>query len=241
MFFFPAFFINLLLKVVKYPIAILACIALPSLVVDFISTRISSLDPIFLGSCFLYALIMFLFPSIRAFQRFVTTITHELTHAFFATLTGHRVVNIRVTLSAGGRCQFLGPLGGNWLITTSPYWIPLLPMLLVLLAFVSQTSSAGYRCLLGVTLALHFHSLCTDIHWRQPDLREAGWLFSLLFLPSAVCTTYGILLGVNPQNIGQSLHGIQTCWTGAILSLSRWLLGESMSDHVFDLSLLTAT
>ena len=38
--------------------------------------------------------------------RFVTTITHELTHALFMTLTGHRVVNIRVTLSAGEGVNF---------------------------------------------------------------------------------------------------------------------------------------
>ena len=120
--------------------------------------------------------------------------------------------------------------------------MPLLPLLVVFLAVLSGNSSAIYRCLLGGALALHFHSLFTDVHWRQPDLREAGWLFSLLFLPSAVLTTYGVLIGLDPLNIGKSLRGVEACWLGAMFSLSRLLFGENMSGHFLDkISLLTST
>ena len=72
---------------------------------------------------------------------------------------------------------------------------------------------------------------------------ERGGLAVFTPLCPAVCTTYGILMGLNPQNIGQSLRGVKGVLAGAIFILSRLLFGENMSGHFLDkiTSLLTAT
>lgn len=51
-------------------------------------------------------------------------VAHELTHAFFALITFHKVKHIRVEADdSGGSMGFEGE--GNWLIIIAPYFFPL--------------------------------------------------------------------------------------------------------------------
>ena len=121
-----------------------------------------------------------------------STLEHELTHAFFALLTFHKIGGIQTTATGGGVIQILG--GSNWLILISPYFFPtisfLLMLLLILVGAQNQITS-GF--LLGFSIFYHFVSTKHELHRQQTDLIKVSFLFTLLFLPGANLFCYGIL------------------------------------------------
>jgi hypothetical protein len=123
----------------------------------------------------------------------LSTLEHELTHALFAVLTFHPVVDIRTTWHSGGSMRFRGQ--GNWLITLSPYFFPTVCMLLLpLLALIPAQSTGTGEALLGAAFGYHLTSTVRETHPGQSDLRQAGYLFSLLVLPGLFLLTHGVVI-----------------------------------------------
>ena len=124
---------------------------------------------------------------------FLPTLEHELTHTIFALLTGHRVVDFQVRWSSGGHVSYIGGVG-NWLITISPYCVPLLLLVSVpsLLIWIEDVNILG--ALLGAIFAFELISVWRQIHPKQSDLVKVGWFFCILFLPPALLTVYGSVL-----------------------------------------------
>jgi hypothetical protein len=124
---------------------------------------------------------------------FFSTLEHELTHALFAALTGHRVVGLKATWKSGGRVSFVGR--GNWLIVVAPYFFPTACLAVLLVgAFVPPSVHVWLDAMLGAALGYHITSTWRETHLGQTDLKQVGYLFSLLFLPTANLLVLGVLL-----------------------------------------------
>ncbi|MGB0645711.1 MAG: M50 family metallopeptidase [Bradymonadia bacterium] len=124
---------------------------------------------------------------------YLSTFEHELTHALFAWLTLHEVTGLSVTWRSGGQCTFRGSGGGNWLIAIAPYWVPTLTIPLMIYQYVTGQQSHVTQCLIGITSAYHLTSTWRETHLKQPDLQQTGFVFALLFLPTANVLVYGFV------------------------------------------------
>jgi len=124
--------------------------------------------------------------------QFLWTFEHELTHAIFAWLTGHRVTKFRVRAGTGV-VQYTGP--GNWLICISPYFFPiwLLATLGTLLALGKAGHPVGLAAL-GVVFASTILHMIQEFHPGQPDLQTVSHPFAWFFVPAANFATWGLFL-----------------------------------------------
>lgn len=120
------------------------------------------------------------------------TVEHELTHALFAVLTGHRVKSFQVTRK-GGRVEVVG--GSNWLIALAPYFFPTAPLVLLVFAVLMPlgTLLPWTGLFLGFSMAYHVRSTWTETHGAQSDFDQAGRWFSAIFLPSANLCAIGLI------------------------------------------------
>ena len=190
--------IDRLLALLKWPVAAASLIFLPGLLYSlyFVARAIAAAPgrcyPFLFGAA-AYALFWLLFIRRRPGVGFIATLEHELTHALFAWATFHRVIGFRATLRSGGHIRYVGR--GNWLIATAPYFFPTLSILaIVVMRFLPGRDLTWAGAVLGVTVAYHALSNWSETHRHQSDLREAGWLFSLLFLGAANALVFGLLL-----------------------------------------------
>ncbi len=178
--------INMILKIIKYPIAILFAVfcypLLQSLVIFMHQTFDTSLLLYFIapiGGC------IFFWTMICALNGSVLTIfAHEATHMLAALLTWHKPVGMKIEQDVGGSFSYRGK--GNWLITVAPYFFPTFPILWMCVIFFFNQKTAmphwyliSYGALVGYTIL----SNLTQIHSKQTDFKKAGYLFCCLFLP----------------------------------------------------------
>jgi len=123
---------------------------------------------------------------------FWTIVEHELTHALFAWATFHRVVGFSA-MRSGGHIRYIGR--GNWLITVAPYFFPTFTLLVIVtLSLFPPKHLAVGAGVLGASVAHHVLSTWSETHRHQTDLRELGWLWCWLFLPSINMFVMGIVL-----------------------------------------------
>ena len=189
----------------KWPIGVFLLLALPFLVSTVPTILVQTLHQDFmpfwgglLGYLLLWNLIF------RRTGSFLPTLEHESIHALFAVLTGHRIVDFKVRWSTGGHVGYVGGKG-NWLITLSPYFFPLLLILLMIVLSVWSIEPEIRGVLLGMFFAFELVSTWRQIHRKQPDLQKVGWLYCAVFLPSALLLVYGsVLLFLN--------HDAQALW-----------------------------
>jgi hypothetical protein len=141
---------------------------------------------------------------------FLSTLEHELTHCLFAWLTGNRVTRLTAALHSGGEMRIDGT--PNWLIAVAPYFFPTVSALLLVAAvFVDPRWQSLLYGGLGASIAYHVISTFQETHRSQSDLREAGLVFSILFLPTANLLSYALILGAmqgGGRGIVAVLHAI---------------------------------
>ncbi|HEY5921919.1 MAG TPA: hypothetical protein VIV11_09630 [Kofleriaceae bacterium] len=184
-----------LLGWLKWPIAIVGLIFLPGLlyalyfVIRGIIAHPGNCIPFLIGAA-AYAAFFVAFAGRRV--GFWTIVEHELTHALFAWATFHRVVGFSA-MRGGGHVRYVGR--GNWLITVAPYFFPTFTLLvIVLLTFLPPRHLEVGAGVLGASVAHHILSTWSETHRHQTDLREVGWLWSGMFLPSINAFVLGIIL-----------------------------------------------
>ena len=149
---------NLLLKIVKWPVALASLASLFFLLPALNESPLAKLSIADLhwlawgagGYLVAWQLIF----RRRFAGSYFSTFEHELTHAIFAWATLHRVTGLTVTWQNGGECRFEGSGGGNWLISIAPYWFPTLvwPPLLLTYALEERYHPA-LDVALGVAIA----------------------------------------------------------------------------------------
>ena len=189
---------DFLLELIKWPMAILAVVALPSLINAFDYFSMANMRFFaFLGGAFVY-LALKIVASART-NVSMQILAHEFTHIFFALITFHKVVHIHLNMDeSGGAMGFKGK--GNWLIVVSPYFFPLCLFFLILgVTFFSESMPEGYwlNGILGYFFAYHVASMVVQIHGDQPDFKEAGFLFCIMFLPAANIFSCSMILAFN--------------------------------------------
>lgn len=191
-------YMDLILGLLKWPVAILAVVSLPALIkaLDYFSLSNMRVYA-FAGGVFAYFALKF-FASSRS-NISMQILAHEFTHIFFALLTFHKVVHIHLNMDeSGGAMGFKGK--GNWLITISPYFFPLFIFILMLIVtFYSQKIPEGYLIngIFGYFFAYHVCSMLSQIHSEQPDFKEVGFPFVFLFLPGANIFACSLILAFN--------------------------------------------
>lgn len=190
--------IDLVLGVLKWPIALAALALLPGVAQAFWDlVRLSVAHPgplwFFLAGAGGYVLLFEVALRRTWFGSAVSTLEHELTHALFALATVHKVGKLRITRHDGGHVEVLG---GNWLISLAPYFFPTVTIaVMVVNTFLPASYLRGADVVLGLSVAYHLCSTIRETHPRQPDLRYAGRIFALALLPTANLFMYGVVLG----------------------------------------------
>ena len=131
-------------------------------------------------------------------------LAHELTHAFFALITFHKVKNINIKADdTGGSMSFEGD--GNWLIIIAPYFFPLY-CLFAMIGIGIYTMFAPMNLFLslflGFFIGFHFDMVGSQIHEKQTDLPKVGYRFCAIFLLPANLWMIGSVLAFNSKGWG---------------------------------------
>ncbi|MBQ4472228.1 MAG: M50 family metallopeptidase [Alphaproteobacteria bacterium] len=188
---------NFLLRILKWPIAVaMVLLFMPALDADIMMIR-KTLDYDFmltfvvpmLGMIFVW----FIIPGLNGSH--FSIFEHEFTHMVAALLTFHAPKSMNIESDRGGAFSFYGE--GNWFITLAPYFIPTFPLLIMLASLFWTLQGIAlpffFMPVLGVMFGYHLVSNAVQIHGDQTDFPTAGWLFSVLFLPTANLLTFGVV------------------------------------------------
>ncbi len=188
-------FVNFFLGVIKYPLVLLLLFSLPDMFCAFPAyykeymTSPSELQRFFAGAGLFFLLYVLI---VRKFNSYFKTLVHEFTHMIFCFLCGNRVCGIYATLKDGGSVEYM--YKGNWLIAISPYFFPSFSVFLMILMSLKGTRPEYSVFLLGFITAFQVISNYVQIHPRQTDFKDAGYLFTVLFLLPANVLMWGIIL-----------------------------------------------
>lgn len=189
---------DLLLGLLKWPVACFALVSLPSLIqalhyFQFSNVRFWA----FMGGMFIYLGLKIVAAARSNIS--MQILAHEFTHIFFALLTFHKVVHIHLNMDeSGGAMGFKGK--GNWLITVAPYFFPLfLFFMMLFMTFYSKKIPDGLtiNVIFGYFFAYHIEMVATQTHGEQTDFRIVGFPFCWMFLPAANIFTCSVILAFN--------------------------------------------
>lgn len=112
-------------------------------------------------------------------KSFYSTLRHELCHWFFALVSLNKPATLNVHADGRGSYSYYGR--NNYFITLSPYFFPLVSVMLLLVRLFFSKPSHFYFLLMGVVFAFETISMVKDYHPHQTDLQKYGRWFSILF------------------------------------------------------------
>ena len=171
------FIIDSLLKIIfsillVWLIAALSCVLGPALFrIHWLTT-----ESLVFSACFLaYFIIHFaLYKPILSH-----VMAHELTHALAAILMGGKVTSIHASTTGGTTVINKSHL----FISLAPYIFPLYTAVaLGLFAIAADSFQLPFLGLIGFTYAFHLALTIYSLSHHQPDLKEGGVVFSLIFI-----------------------------------------------------------
>ena len=189
-------FVNLL----KWPTALFFLFSLPAFIQSMDYFNFANLRYIALFGGF------FLFFIARSFmdasaKTGMEILAHELTHAFFAILTFHKVKQIVLNPDdSGGNMTFEGE--GNWLIIIAPYFFPLFGLIaMIAISVYTRVASPNliFNIVMGFVLGYHLDAVGSQIHEKQTDLPKVGYYFCAAFLLPANLWMIGSMFAFNSK------------------------------------------
>jgi hypothetical protein len=126
---------------------------------------------------------------------YLQTLEHELTHLLIGLLFLKIPVGIRVSAHEGGEVRQLGfgSTGQTW-VALAPYFFPTITLFVLVFAYFIELSPKTFLAVLGWTAAFHLVTNWSETSFRQPDLKKAGILKTLLILPVMNLISYGSIL-----------------------------------------------
>ena len=204
-------------KVIKWPIGILVFAMIPAAIMSILDI-VSSISGNWLefGSLVagiaLYSLIRYAFLGEKSWIRTLEVLHHELIHAAVAIVSFCTIEEIKATRSSGGHVKYRGE--GNWLITLSPYFLPLIPLIFACISiFIENPYSYVAIAMTGFSMGFYYVSLRDDLHMHQTDLKKVGLPFILVFIiPANIIVIY--LVTLVSINGGEGF----TIWAESILT-----------------------
>ena len=189
-------FLDKIINLFKWPVAVYMLISLPALCssVDFFNFK--SFKYLALGAgFFMYFVARTMADS--SVKTSMQIVAHELTHSFFALITFHKVKHIRLDPEgSGGEMGFTG--GGNWLIVIAPYFFPLFGFFYMLI-MPYFPESIVFNGILGYILGYHMDTVGSQIHDKQTDLPKVSYKFCWMFLPGANFWIIGSIIAYNSK------------------------------------------
>lgn len=196
--------LNKILKYLKWPIAVLmVCMFFPVLRADMTmvsSTLTQRFFMVFVVPLLGSVVLWFVIPGLSGSH--FAIFEHEFTHMFAAILTFHRPKSMKIESDKGGSFGYYGE--GNWFITLAPYFLPTFPILMMLFSvvwhWIGRPLPEMFMPVLGMLFGYHLVSNAAQIHGEQTDFSKAGWLFSILFLPTANLLTFGFVWAFAARN-----------------------------------------
>ena len=196
------------IELLKWPVALYMLLSLPAYIQSLYYFKFTNLQYVALfGGFFLFFISRSMMDS--SGKSNMEIVAHEMTHAFFALLTLHKVTGIRVEGdNSGGNMSFEGE--GNWLIVIAPYFFPLFGFF-YMIAFSVYTHFAPSNLILngilGFFIGYHLDTVGSQIHEKQTDLPKVSYKFCAMFLPAANLWAVGSMLAFNTRGwAGVSLY-----------------------------------
>lgn len=196
------------IELLKWPVALYMLLSLPAYIQSLYYFKFTNLQYVALfGGFFLFFISRSMMDS--SVKSNMEIVAHEMTHAFFALLTLHKVTGIRVEGdNSGGNMSFEGE--GNWLIVIAPYFFPLFGFF-YMIAFSVYTHFAPSNLILngilGFFIGYHLDTVGSQIHEKQTDLPKVSYKFCAMFLPAANLWAVGSMLAFNTRGwVGVSLY-----------------------------------
>ena len=199
--------VDRIINLVKWPIAIWLFVSLPAFFKSLDAFSFMSWRYFAMGAGFFMFFIgrTFMDSSSRTSME---VLAHELTHAFFAIITFHKVKGISINPDdTGGSMSFEGD--GNWLIIIAPYFFPLyclIFMIFVGIYTIFAPTNLLFNLILGFFVGFHFDMVGSQIHEKQTDLPKVGYPFCITFLLPANLWMIGSVLAFNSRG-----------WNGVIM------------------------
>lgn len=196
-----------IINFLKWPVAIYLLLSVPALVQSFSYFNLFGIKNV----CFFAGMITFFaFKATldKDLKSALQVLGHEITHAFFAFITFHKVTSLKTEDGGEGSMSFEGK--GNWLIVVAPYFFPLFLffVMIVLSAYnkFGPTDFLGNRfyvltvCgVLGALLGAHLDMIGSQIHDKQTDLAMLGIPFCIMFIIPANIWVVGSVLAFNSK------------------------------------------
>jgi hypothetical protein len=183
-----------LIDLLKWPTALYMLVSLPALASSIDYFSFANYQTFALGAGFFMYFVGRTMMDSGA-RTSMQIVAHELTHTFFALLTFHKIIHIRVDPEgSGGEMGFKGK--GNWLIVIAPYFFPLFGLFyMLLMSWIGN--GLIFNGILGYFLGYHTDTVASQIHDKQTDLPKVGYFFCLIFLPGANAFVIGSILAFN--------------------------------------------
>jgi hypothetical protein len=168
--------------------------------------------------------------------RYVYVLGHELTHALFVLLCGGRIHEFRVTADGGHVITDKN----NLMISLSPYFVPFWSLVAVTVYGLcgvgfdldsvqrlrlgewrfSLGMDAALACILGYTWGLHLTFTLWMVTRDQPDLRQNGTFFSLVFIYFINLVLIVSLFVLASPGLGAG--DLMEAWLDHLKALARW-------------------
>lgn len=191
-------FLDKIIDFLKWPVVVYMIFCVPALLASF-----RYFDPANVKTISLFCgLIFFVFSKTMmdaSVRTSMQVIAHELTHAFFALITFHKVKNIRLNPDdTGGEMEFVGE--ENWLIVIAPYFFPIFIFVFIFITFFLRQNII-FSVVLGYLLGYHLDTVASQIHDKQTDLPKVGYKFCFMFLPGANLWIIGLILAYNAKGL----------------------------------------
>ena len=155
---------------------------------------------------------------------YLETLEHELTHLVIGLLFLKIPVGFRVSAHEGGEVRQigLGTTGQTWVVL-APYFFPTVSLAVLIVAYLAALNTRLMLGVLGWTTAFHLVSNWGETSFRQPDLKKAGLLKTLLILPVMNLICYGAVFAFVAggaktfgsfwlEGFRQSLIGVSRLW-----------------------------
>ena len=173
------------MKIVKY---ILGALLIP-LAIGFSKGFYSELSDLsYIASrlnIFMWGIIIYmLMHTLICKPAYLYTLGHEAIHAVATWLCGGHITSFNISSSGGS----VTTSKTNTFIELSPYFVPVYTIILLLIVpfikakFISSSFLTFYVMLLGFSLGMHLIMTADVLKLRQPDMKNSGYLFSLVFV-----------------------------------------------------------
>lgn len=150
------------------------------------------------------------------------TFEHELTHLIVGLLFLKLPVGFRVSAHAGGEVKHIGwgTTGQTW-VTLAPYFLPTVSIFVVLVAWAFGIGTGYLLITLGWTTVFHLVTNWAETSFRQPDLKKAGLLKTLIVLPVMNLVCYGAVLAY----VAGGAKGFSEFWIQSVARSYELLTG----------------